>query len=285
MYDARERKTRTAMGCAIRKYGEDCWVKEELHTTDSWKEACQLEMQEIANHNTFGRAGYNLTRGGDGATGAIRSREAIEKVAAAHRGRKRSAETCRRISEAARGRVATEKVRQARLASGKRLAAIPITIEQRRKISVRLKGHSVSQETRRKIGAANTGKRHAQHIIDKVTAKITGENSKIAKTVIVRFPDGHEETIKGIANFCRQHNLHSSAVRKAIAAPGKSHHRGYFFRNIDEDWLQDPSCHSSHFTNEIKEQIARRIENGDSVPEVSASLCISEYRIRSLLRR
>lgn len=60
---------------AIRKYGEDQFLIQVLSAAQSLEEACQLERAAIAKYETFGDGGYNLTIGGEGATGHVKSIE------------------------------------------------------------------------------------------------------------------------------------------------------------------------------------------------------------------
>lgn len=53
---------------AIRKYGEEGWIVEEIHREICTnKQACEIEKQLIAEHGTFtSKTGLNMTPGGDG---------------------------------------------------------------------------------------------------------------------------------------------------------------------------------------------------------------------------
>ncbi len=54
---------------AIEKYGADQFRIELIATARSLRDAAELERASIAKHNSFGAGGYNLTKGGEGATG------------------------------------------------------------------------------------------------------------------------------------------------------------------------------------------------------------------------
>lgn len=69
---------------AIRKYGKECFESQILFRTTSLKEVKQKEIDFIKQFDTLVPNGYNLTKGGDGATGVKWSEKAKEKV----RGRK-----------------------------------------------------------------------------------------------------------------------------------------------------------------------------------------------------
>ena len=58
---------------AIRKHGKDQFSIRTLATASSWNDACALECAAIAEHQTFGERGYNLTTGGEGAMGREKS--------------------------------------------------------------------------------------------------------------------------------------------------------------------------------------------------------------------
>jgi group I intron endonuclease len=69
---------------AIRTYGHDVWQKEVIATVDTVKQAKQLEIQLIAEHDTY-NTGYNSTLGGDGFSGNHRE-ESKRKASKALKG-------------------------------------------------------------------------------------------------------------------------------------------------------------------------------------------------------
>jgi hypothetical protein len=56
------------------------------------------------------------------------------------------------------------------------------------------------------------GKEHTPEMIEFFISSQTGSKSKTSKTYIVTFPDGHEEMITGMKEFCRQNNLNPSGM-------------------------------------------------------------------------
>jgi hypothetical protein len=58
---------------AIRKYGVKHFRVRLLDTARTWAAACKMERDSIAKFKTFGADGYNLTLGGDGAFGLVKS--------------------------------------------------------------------------------------------------------------------------------------------------------------------------------------------------------------------
>lgn len=112
----------------------------------------------------------NATDGGEGASGAKRSKEVIEKVAAAHRGSKRSQESRRRMSEAQR------KIK-------KRCVGYKRTKETTQKyLETRAKngGWVVSQETRLKLSEAGKGRIFGEASLEKMRSAHRGSGNPAA---------------------------------------------------------------------------------------------------------
>jgi hypothetical protein len=121
------------------------------------EEAFKHEVYMIA---VFGRINKttgilrNLSDGGEGPSGYVRSEEAKQKVADFHRGRKRSEKTRKLLSERAKNR-------------GK-INRKPHTEEAKQKMSKSHSGKKLSEETRNKIGAANKGKIFSEETKEKL---------------------------------------------------------------------------------------------------------------------
>jgi len=64
-----ERGSRGKLHTAIRKHGFENFKIEVLHDSIDPDELCELEIAAIRDLNTFGKGGYNLTLGGEGALG------------------------------------------------------------------------------------------------------------------------------------------------------------------------------------------------------------------------
>jgi hypothetical protein len=69
----------------MRAYGADKFVREVLAESESWSELCAMECRAILTENTLAPNGYNLTRGGDGAMGAIVSAESRKRMSDAQK--------------------------------------------------------------------------------------------------------------------------------------------------------------------------------------------------------
>jgi group I intron endonuclease len=66
--NSKEKSFNQAFKLALRKYGVDNFLWEELITCDTKDEACQLEVDMIKKHNCITPNGYNMTFGGEGGT-------------------------------------------------------------------------------------------------------------------------------------------------------------------------------------------------------------------------
>lgn len=115
---------------AIVKYGWENFRHEILHEGLTRAEACEREKELIAEHqSTDERYGYNLTTGGEGCPGAVKTEEYRQgqrektmrlwqdpeyraHMAAAHKGKKQSKETIDRRRKSLIGHPVSEKTRQ-----------------------------------------------------------------------------------------------------------------------------------------------------------------------------
>jgi group I intron endonuclease len=121
---------------ALRKYDESAFIWEVLDAVMFSDLLFDLERFYIARYNCMSPNGYNLTSGGEGATGRILSKEAKDKIGAANKGRVVSAETRIKLSKAA---------------LGKKLP--PLSEETKGKLRVVNLGKKLSEETKNKMRA------------------------------------------------------------------------------------------------------------------------------------
>lgn len=138
------RRKKTALGFAIKKYGDDlvwCVLYEgvPLDLLDA------MEITVIAWYDAR-RQGYNCTLGGDGGAGACYSE--------------------------------TEILRRSKLMLGNTHAlGLKLSDDVKRKMSVAKKGHIVSAETRQKLRDANLGKKLTDETRQKISAANKGKNA------------------------------------------------------------------------------------------------------------
>lgn len=98
---------------AIRKYGAKSFLIETIVECDTEDLALEQEIYWIATLKSNCRdIGYNITNGGDGASGLKHTEETKKKIADAHFGKICSEETKKRMSEAHRGQTVSQEVRE-----------------------------------------------------------------------------------------------------------------------------------------------------------------------------
>lgn len=71
---------------AINKYGENSFVFEIIEECETESESLLREQFWIVQNNSFGKNGYNLTKGGEGSSGFKHSSETKQKMSKARRG-------------------------------------------------------------------------------------------------------------------------------------------------------------------------------------------------------
>lgn len=78
---------------ALKQYGLDAFVWEEIDVAQTTEELNEKEMFWIEKYNSFGDGGYNSTKGGRGITGLKHSQESLKKFSQVQKGRPRTEET------------------------------------------------------------------------------------------------------------------------------------------------------------------------------------------------
>ena len=99
------------MHAAIMKYGVDVFDIHVLQECSSYEELNVAERKWIRKLNSVAPYGYNLSWGGEKATGYIHTSETIRLIAAANRGQKRTAKQRERMSRVAQARKLTDRGR------------------------------------------------------------------------------------------------------------------------------------------------------------------------------
>lgn len=169
----------TRLRLAINKYGRQNFSKEILEYCDSKellneREIYWIEKLESRNPNV----GYNLARGGQGATGFKQSEEAKRKMSIAKSGRILSEETKRKMSEARKGKKMSEETKQKRRENARlKREQKPLPPPKIKKdMSESQKGIRRSEETRKKISDA-VKRRKGKGVWNPITKKITYPNT------------------------------------------------------------------------------------------------------------
>jgi group I intron endonuclease len=134
----------TAIGAAIRKYGQDNFIFEVLEQCFSHDHMNEREIFWIKEYDCLAPKGYNLVSGGF--SREEMSEETREKYKKINLGRKRTEETRNRIRIAKLGKKATEEhVQKQREGMKKRYS----------EYCHHMLGKTLSEETRKKIGESN----------------------------------------------------------------------------------------------------------------------------------
>ena len=139
------RKRKSYLHNAVKKYGVENFTHEIIYRCNSWKKLCQKENFYIKDLKTKYPIGYNLTDGGDGAVGLKCSEETKRKMVKAHTGKKHSKETKRNMSELNKG-------------SNHPMYGLNHTEETKRKMSKAHIGKKHSEESKRKMSIVQKGK-------------------------------------------------------------------------------------------------------------------------------
>ena len=162
----------------VYKYGYEITI---LSDNLTWKQACDMEIYLIKYYGRrdLGEGNLvNMTDGGEGSIGVIRTAEWSAKISASKKGKKRSAETIAKLSGIKRS---AETIAKLSAASKGRI----VSAETRAKISAGNKGKIVSKETGAKISAAKKGKKLSKEHIAKLSAAHTGKKQS-AETIAKR---------------------------------------------------------------------------------------------------
>lgn len=155
-----------ALHLALRKYGAEAFVVNEVARANTLENILSVERQMIVEHNTFSSAGhgYNQTKGGEGVPGYILTEEARARMSKAHLGQKRgphSTETKRKMSETKKrlGHGPSLYCNQRRKETG---TGKPVPFSVREKIRQTLKGRPRPPEVIAKILATKRQKKETQ---------------------------------------------------------------------------------------------------------------------------
>jgi hypothetical protein len=136
---------------AIRKYGKEAFVIEQIATCNSKANASATEIAIIAHYDTY-RSGYNATTGGEGAHG-------VARIVSEEERRNISKRNLEMWSDPERKKAISQNMRK------------PRDPEFGRAISERRKGLKLSEETRKKMSASRVGKKHDPEVRARIAAQ------------------------------------------------------------------------------------------------------------------
>ena len=158
----------------VRKYGRKNIVIETIECA-SEAEAFFRERMVIASLRNAGYELCNMTEGGEGASGAVRSQETREKHRLASTGRRHSNETKKKLAEISRGKTLSPEARAKVSAASKGRIKSPETLE---KMRVAMTGRRLTDEVKAKLSAAATGRKASSETKQKMSASRTGRKQK-----------------------------------------------------------------------------------------------------------
>jgi group I intron endonuclease len=170
---ARTSKSGVRLHEAIRTYGEAAFVVEHIASARTWSDLEATEIAIIAQYGTYrSKTGYNMTCGGDGTLGNIRSEDSRAKISERQMGRVHSAETRARIAAKASGRKASPEAIEAnrRGQVGRKMNPEAIA-----KTAASHRGMKRSPETCAAIGASHLGRVHSDEHRAKVSVAKRGK--------------------------------------------------------------------------------------------------------------
>ena len=172
---------------AITKYGFENFIEEILEENLTLEEANIFEELYITEHNTLSPNGYNLQSGGNNKQF---SKETLEKL----RGENHH-NFGKHLSEETKRRIGLPQIGENNHMYGK----------------TGILHHNfamiVSEETRMKSSKSHIGIKQSD-----ITKQLKAKS--LSKMWIIIFPDGHEEIITNLAEFCRNNNLNKGAMCK-----------------------------------------------------------------------
>lgn len=146
-YSAARRPGVSAVNLAMAKHGADAFEFDVIAQARTWDDLCELEAILIRQHGTRSPQGYNLSAGGEGALGAIRSPETRELMAAARRGKPRLATTKAKLSAWRKGKSFN---------AGEKNGGAKLTVEQVRDIRAELAVGVVQRRLAERYGVSFT---------------------------------------------------------------------------------------------------------------------------------
>lgn len=159
---------------AILKYGPQAFTIEHVASAKTSVDLRATEVTLIQQYGTFwsGGVGYNMTLGGDGGYGAIRSAATRAKLRAAHVGRRLTLE--HRTNMSASQKIAQNRPERKAQTIAALRARLPPSDETRAKISAAHRGKRLSPEQIAKMAITLTGRKQSAETRAKRSAALVG---------------------------------------------------------------------------------------------------------------
>jgi len=192
-------------------------------------DAFQAEMLLIRLHGRIDKGTgclWNMTDGGDGATGCVCSEERKAKISIANSGKQRTPETLAKLSAARRKRKITDETRAKLSAAGKRRT---FSLETRARIAAAKQGKKrgpLTEEWRAKVAAAGLGR----HFSAETRAKISLANKGRVKGPLSESVKAKISAVLKGRSFSDEHK-----ARISVAAIARERKKRLSTANLDED--------------------------------------------------
>jgi len=191
----------------IRKHGIDNFTWEIIEYCDSKEELDEMEFHYIKQYNSLLPKGYNMTSGGGGMLDYQITEEHRKNLSESHKGYIHTAEQRRKIGESLKGRKHTNDTKK-------------ILSEQKLGSKNPMYG---------KFGKENPcyGITPPKHVFDALIEKMSN------KWLII-FPNGQEEVVKNLSDFCRNNNLNKGNLC-GTAHGRRPYHKGFRCINLTKN--------------------------------------------------
>lgn len=152
---------------SIAKHGTESFILSVVSEGISREDIGEVERLMIAEHDSYYTTGhgYNLTLGGEGASGRTLSIEVRQRISEKKTGRKHTEQTKQRI-------------RQALLTAPLHGHRVPHTEEAKLRMSAAHTGKRLTDETKRKMSLARAGKPRPESMKGKLRGKPRSEETK-----------------------------------------------------------------------------------------------------------
>lgn len=175
------------------------------------KDLSKAEILWIAYARSLGWRLTNLTSGGEGSFGLVKSPETRAKIANANRGRKHTPEAVTRMREAKKDHVISPETRAKMVASRK--ANYVISDETRNKMSEAHKKQIITKETRAKMAATRRGFKHSEEAKAKMKGRKVSEETK---TKISLANTGRKNTVEAKEKMSAARKLYLERKKERI---------------------------------------------------------------------
>jgi len=249
---------------AIKKHGKDSFVWTIIGESVSREDLNNLEIEMIKKYDTFNN-GYNLTLGGEGASGYKLTEEVKDKISKTLSGKNHpwygkhhSEETKIKISKANKGRKFSKEHRKNLSDAnsgekhhnyGKHLSRETRSRMSKAQQGIKnaMYGKHHSEFTKNKMSKMRRGSnhplyglKHSEETRNKMSksrlGRYLGSENPNAKKYLVITPEGEEIVVHGLTEFCRNYEKEKLSYKNLYACVHgrQTYHKGYRCRYLED---------------------------------------------------